>query len=105
MARTSSQLVSGLTTSFEVGGTGTFSGSGSGGGVSIGGTDIGFRLPSAGDIECSGPETVIRGKSSPAFKIKFGLSLPPNLTPQVKVDPDKQTVEIIYGIDTSSKNL
>ena len=77
-------------------------GSGSGGGVNIGGTDIGFRLPSAGDIECSGPETVIRGKSSPAFKIKFGLSLPPNLTPQVKVDPDKQTVEIIYGFDTSS---
>lgn len=75
---------------------------GSGGGVNIGGTDIGFRLPSAGDIECSGPETVIRGKSSPAFKIKFGLSLPPNLTPQVKVDPDKQTVEIIYGFDTSS---
>ena len=78
-------------------------GSGSGGGVNIGGTDIGFRLPSAGDIECSGPETVVRGKSSPAFKIKFGLSLPPNLTPQVKVDPDKQTVEIIYGFDTSSE--
>ena len=78
-------------------------GSGSGGGVNIGGTDIGFELPSAGDIECSGPETVVRGKSSPAFKIKFGLSLPKNLTPQVKVDPDKQTVEIIYGIDTSSE--
>ena len=77
-------------------------GSGSGGGVNIGGTDIGFELPSAGNIECSGPETVVRGKSSPAFKIKFGLSLPPNLTPQVKVDPDKQTVEIIYGFDTSS---